>query len=85
MSYCYGYLLWFEKEWKHGEGLSHGQSQWRENNQVQESGFSSEAPNKNHFLDLKYMADQENSLDITTDMFKVFSIDGYAFLDPGDT
>ena len=42
-------------------------------------------PKKNLFYALRSRGEQETSPNVVTFMFKVFSIDVYAFLDPGAT
>ena len=54
--------------------------------QDKESGQASgsnEASKKNHFYALRSRGEQEISPDVVTGMLKIFSIDVYAFLDPG--
>ena len=40
---------------------------------------------KNHFYALRSRGEQDSSPDVVIDMLKVFPIDVYALLDPGDT
>ena len=48
---------------------------------IQESGFN-DTPRKNNFYALRSSGEQENSPDVVNGMFKFFSIDVYALLDP---
>ena len=52
--------------------------------QAQGSG-SSDSLKKNIFDDLRSSGEQETSPDVMSGMLKVFYIDAYALLDPGDT
>ena len=60
------------------------ESQYKGNSQTQESG-SSDAPKKNYFYSLRSISEKETYPNVVTGMFKVFSIDLYALLDPGAT
>lgn len=51
--------------------------------QDQEIGPSSDDPKKNHFCDLLFRGEQEESPYLLTDMLRVISIDVYALLDSG--
>ena len=53
--------------------------------QAQISGLSSHAPKRNPFYALRSRDNQEESPDLLTGILKVFSIDFYAFIDPGST
>ena len=55
------------------------------NSQAQESGPSSNAPNKNRFYAFLSRDEQEDSPDVVTGMLHVFSINVYALLDSGAT
>ena len=52
--------------------------------QAQVSG-SNEAPKNNRFYALRSRGEQETSPGVVTGLLKVFYIDAYALLDPGDT
>ena len=51
--------------------------------QAQASG-SSDAPKKNRFYALMSRGEKEISPNVVTGMFKIFTLDVYALLDPGD-
>ena len=59
--------------------------QGKGNGQTQPSGPNSKAPKRNRFNALKARDEQENSPDIVTGIFQVFSINVYALLDLGAT
>ena len=52
--------------------------------QAQASG-SSDSPKKNRFYALRSRAEQDTSPDMVTGMLKIFTLDVYALIDPGDT
>ena len=60
-------------------------TQGGENSQAQANAPNSNALKKNCFYTLKSRSDQESSLDVVTDMLKLFSFDIYALLDPRAT
>ena len=60
-------------------------SQGKGNDRAQQNGPNFEAPKRNRLYALKSRGEQESSLDVVTGMLKVFSINVYAFLDPGAT
>ena len=59
-------------------------SQDKSNGQAQASG-SSDAPKKNRFYALCSRGDEETYPDVVTGMWKIFTLDVYALLDPGAT
>ena len=56
----------------------------KDSGKAQTSG-SSDVPMKNHFYSLYSRGDQETSPDMVTSMSKIFTLDLYGLLDPGDT
>ena len=50
---------------------------------IQESGFN-DTPRKNNFYALRSSGEQETSPDMVTSMLKVFTVNVYALIDPGD-
>uniref|UniRef100_M0ZKD2 Gag-pol polyprotein n=1 Tax=Solanum tuberosum TaxID=4113 RepID=M0ZKD2_SOLTU len=57
----------------------------REGKQVTTSGAGSNTPKQNRFYTLQTRGEQEGFPDVVTGMLKVFQLDVYALLDPGDT
>ena len=59
--------------------------QGKENSQNQATVANPNAPKKNHFYALKSSGDQDDSADVFTNTFHVFSINVYTSLDSGAT
>ena len=60
-------------------------AQGKENAQAQAISPNPNFPKKNHFYILQSLGDQENSPDVITAMFQVFSINNYSLSDSGAT
>ena len=76
-----GQMLWLWKYWSQCTDCLHSKGQEKGG---QPSG-SSDAPKKKHFYAIHTTHEKEASTNVVTDILRIFVIDVYALLDPGDT